>query len=114
MAASGVSRILRVGRLDAPASVPPLTRPPSPGSFASRFSSREAVAVPASGNPFTAESGYDEAIARSVERQHSTRRPSTQQALAHGVAHELFDGIAHRTSTEFRMKSLSYEERQNG
>jgi len=32
-------------RLGAPASVPPLTRPPTPGSFASRFSSREAVAV---------------------------------------------------------------------
>jgi hypothetical protein len=32
-------------RLDAPASVPPLTRPSPPGSFASRFSSREAVAV---------------------------------------------------------------------
>ena len=32
-------------RLGAPASVPPLTRPPPPGSLASRFSSREAVAV---------------------------------------------------------------------
>jgi hypothetical protein len=33
-------------RLDAPASVPPLTRPPPPGSFAFRFSSQESVAVP--------------------------------------------------------------------
>lgn len=32
-------------RLDAPASVPPLTHPTPQGSFASRFSSREAVAV---------------------------------------------------------------------
>ena len=32
-------------RLDAPASVPPWTRPPPPGTFAFRFSSREAVAV---------------------------------------------------------------------
>jgi hypothetical protein len=32
-------------RLDAPASVPPLTRPPPPGSLAFRFSSRESVAV---------------------------------------------------------------------
>jgi len=30
-------------RLDAPASVPPSTRPPPPGSFASRFSSPESV-----------------------------------------------------------------------
>ena len=41
-------------RLNAPASVPPLTRPPTPGTFASRFSSREAVAVqPQNTNPLT-------------------------------------------------------------
>ena len=38
-------------RLDARASVPPLTRPPRPGSFASRFSSREAVADQVRGRP---------------------------------------------------------------
>jgi hypothetical protein len=37
-------------RLDAPASVPPWTRPPPPGIFASRISSREAVAVTISEN----------------------------------------------------------------
>jgi len=39
-------------RLDAPASVPPWTRPPPPRTFASRFSSREIVAV----RPRTAQS----------------------------------------------------------
>ena len=37
-------------RLGAPASVPPCTRPPPPGVFAFRFSSREAVAVTTSEN----------------------------------------------------------------
>ena len=43
MASSVASRILRLARLNARASVPPLTRPPPPGSCAFRFSSPESV-----------------------------------------------------------------------
>ena len=51
MAAAVASRMLRVARLYARASVPPCTRPPPPGTFASRFSSREWPSPwPANGN----------------------------------------------------------------
>ena len=113
MAASVASRILRVGRLDAPASVPPLTRPPSQGSLPLGFH-RGKLSLFHLLKPFLVESDYDKAISHSVVGQDSARWSFFQQTLTHCVAHEFLDGIAHRTSAEFRMKSLSHEERQNG
>jgi len=45
--------------------------------------------------------------------QYSTRGPSDQQTLAHRVADQFFNRIAHWASAELRMEFLAHEKRQN-
>jgi len=49
----------------------------------------------------------------SYDSQYSTRGPYDQQTLAHRVADQYFNRIAHWASAELRMESLAHEKRQN-
>ena len=47
-------------------------------------------------------------------RENATRWATLQQTFTDRIADEFFDGIAHGSRAELRMKSLPHEERQRG
>ena len=55
----------------------------------------------------------NQAIVRLVHGHHPIGWFPLEQFFCHGIAHQFFDGIAHRTRAEFGMKSFSHEKRQH-